>query len=701
MGSFFLLNGSKGGKMMNTIVGKIFEGPISVTAKGFGFVSVEGLEEDIFVEANNIRKAFHKDIVKVKVLSVEDNGRLKGRVLGVLERGVTDLVGTYVKGTRGARVIPDDVRFNVVITVDKEDNLGAQFDDKVKVTIKDYVDQGVVSAIVTEVLGNKDLPGIDILSMCLKHDIHADFNHATLEEAAVVLDVVPEQDLVGRRDLRNEVIFTIDGADAKDLDDAVGVKRLANGNFELSVSIADVTHYIKEGTALDTDAFARGTSVYLTDRVIPMIPKKLSNGICSLNPQVDRLTITCNMEFDQHGVVVQHEIFPAVIKTKHRMTYDDVTAMLNGHEELRSEYADCIDHFDLMLVMAKVLKRKRHLRGSIEFDVKEAKIKVDDSGFPVDIIYRERGISEEIIEEFMLLANETVAEQFEKLGLPFIYRVHEQPNEEKITRLYKMTRLFGYTIKGGKDDVHPKALQKMLETVDGKKEAPMINKMMLRAMEKARYAPENLGHFGLAATYYTHFTSPIRRYPDLIVHRMIRTFLFENQGENNEVISHFNTIMPEIAEHTSKKERGAIECERDVMDMKKAEYMTQFIGEIFEGVISSVTKWGMYVELPNTIEGLVRLQDLNDDFYNFNEDTMTIIGRHRKHVYRMGDAVKIKVKAASKEEGNVDFVMAVKPRSAKKSDGGRGYGERRSGRDSKKPNYLNKGRRSGKGKKKK
>lgn len=682
---------------MNDIIGQTFEGLISITAKGFGFVSVESLEEDIFVEAFNIKTALHKDKVKVKVLSIEDNGRLKGRIMTVTQRGVTDVVGTYVKGSRGARVIPDDVRFNVVIKVEEEDNLGAEFDDKVKVTIKEYIDKGVVSAIVTEVLGNKDLPGVDILSMCLKHDIHTDFNHATLEESALIPDVISEQDLVGRRDLRECCIFTIDGADAKDLDDAVGVKKLPNGNFELSVSIADVTHYIKEGTALDTDAFARGTSVYLTDRVIPMIPKKLSNGICSLNPQVDRLTITCNMEFDLNGVVVKHEIFPAVIKTKHRMTYDDVTAIIEGDVDLRTKYSEYVDHFDLMLVMQKVLKRKRYLRGSIEFDVKEAKIKIDDNGFPVDIIYRDRGISEEIIEEFMLLANETVAERFEQLGLPFIYRVHEQPNEEKIARLYKMTRLFGYTIKGGKDDVHPKALQKMLEIVDGKKEAPMINKMMLRTMEKARYAPENLGHYGLAATYYTHFTSPIRRYPDLIVHRMIRTFLFEKQGENNEIISHFNGVMPEIAEHTSKKERGAIECERDVMDMKKAEYMTQFIGEIFDGVISSVTKWGMYVELPNTVEGLVRLADLNDDFYNFNEETMTIIGRHRKHVYRMGDTVKIKVKAANKEEGNVDFVMAVKPRIAKKSDGGRGYGERRS-RDSKKPNYQNKGRRSGKGK---
>jgi len=399
------------------------------------------------------------------------------------------------------------------------------------------------------------------------------------------------------------------------------------------------------------------------------------------------------MEFDHQGHVVNHDIFPAVIRTKHRMIYDDVTEMLNGNMQLRAEYAEYVDHFDLMLEMAEILKKKRHLRGSIEFDVKEAKIKVDDNGFPIDIIYRDRGISEEIIEEFMLLANETVAEHFEKLKLPFIYRVHEQPNAEKMQRLYRMTRLFGYTIKGGKDDIHPKALQKMLEVVDGKKEAPMINKMMLRAMEKARYAENNLGHFGLAATYYTHFTSPIRRYPDLIVHRMIRTFLFEKQSGNNEIIDHFNTIMPEIAEHTSKKERGAIECERDVMDMKKAEYMTQFIGDIFDGVISSITKWGMYVELPNTVEGLVRLQDMNDDFYHFNEDTMTVIGRHRKHVYRMGDQVKVKVKAANKDEGTIDFVIAVKPRGANKRQGGRGrdYNERR-GRDREKASYRNKGR---------
>ena len=675
---------------MRELIGKIFEGQISITAKGFGFVATSELEEDIFVEAFNIKQALHLDTVKVKILSVEENGRLKGRILTVIRRGITDVVGTYVKGSRGGRVIPDDVRFNVVIKVDKEDSLDAQFDDKVKVTIKDYVDKGVVNAIVTEVLGNKDLPGIDILSMCFKHDIHADFNNATLEEAALIPDTVSEDDLSNRRDLRFESIYTIDGADAKDLDDAVGVKKLENGNFELSVSIADVTHYIKENTALDADAFARGTSVYLTDRVIPMIPKKLSNGICSLNPNVNRLTITCVMEFDHQGQVVKHDLFPAVIKTKQRMTYDDVTAMLNGSKQLRAEYADDVAHFDLMLEMAEILKQKRHLRGSIEFDVKEAKIEVDESGFPIDIIYRERGVSEEIIEEFMLLANETVAEHFEKLDLPFIYRVHEQPNTEKLQRLHRMTRLFGYTIKGQKDGVHPKSLQKMLEVVDGKKEAPMINKMMLRSMEKARYDENNLGHFGLAATYYTHFTSPIRRYPDLIVHRLIRTYLFEKQGDSKEVINHFATIMPDIAEQTSKKERDAIDCERDVMDMKKAEHMTQFIGDIFDGVVSSITKWGIYVELPNTVEGLVRLQDMKDDFYNFNEDTMSVIGKRLKHVYRMGDQVKVKVKAANKDEGTIDFVIAVKPRSAKKSQGGRG---RR--RDQEKLSYQNKGRRAG------
>jgi len=681
--------------MQNVVIGKTFEGEIMVTAKGFGFVDIPELEEDIFVEEFNIKQALHRDIVKVEVLSVEDNGRLKGRVLTIIERGISSVVGTYIKGNRGSRVIPDDVRFNVVIKVDEENSLDAKFDDKVKVTIKDYIDKGVVSAIVTDVLGNKDFPGVDILSMCLKHDIHADFNEATLEEAAQVPDVVPEEDLQGRRDLRECCIFTIDGADAKDLDDAVGVKKLENGNYELSVSIADVTHYIKEKTALDNDAYARGTSVYLTDRVIPMIPKNLSNGICSLNPKVNRLTITCTMEFNNEGHVINHEIFPAVIKTRDRMTYDDVTAMLTGDEKMRAKYAEYTSHFDLMLEMAEVLKSKRHLRGSIEFDLKEAKIKVDETGFPIDIIYRDRGISEEIIEEFMLLANETVAEVFENAKLPFIYRVHEQPNDERMERLYKLTRLFGYTIKGGKKDVHPKALQQLLAVIEGKKEAAMINKMMLRAMEKARYAEENLGHFGLAATYYTHFTSPIRRYPDLIVHRMIRTFLFEKKDRDSEVINHFNNIMPEIAKHTSKKERGAIDCERDVMDMKKAEYMTQFIGDIFDGDISSITKWGIYVELPNTVEGLVRLQDMKDDFYNFNEDTMTVVGRHLGQVYRIGDNVKIKVKAASKDEGTIDFVFANKQRSNRRIKGGRGGVGARRDRDSQKVSHHHKGRRVG------
>jgi len=680
---------------MQNMIGETFVGEISITTRGFGFVDIPELDEDIFVEEFNIKQALHQDTVKVEVLSVEHNGRLKGRVLDVVERGVSTVVGTYVKGNRGARVIPDDVRFNVVIKVDKEDNLDAKFDDKVKVTIKDYIDKGVVSAIVTEVLGNKDLPGIDILSMCLKHNIHADFNDATLEEAALIPDIVPQEDLKGRRDLRGCSIFTIDGADAKDLDDAIGVRKLENNNYELSVSIADVTHYIKEGTALDTDAYARGTSVYLTDRVIPMIPKNLSNGICSLNPKVDRLTITCRMEFDNNGHVINHEIFPSVIKTKDRMTYDDVTAILSGNNELRAEYAEYVHHFDLMREMAEVLKRKRSFRGSIEFDLKEAKIKVDDTGFPIDIICRDRSISEEIIEEFMLLANETVAEVFEKAKLPFIYRVHEQPNDERMERLHRLTRLFGYTIKGGKEDVHPKALQKLLEVVDGKKEAAMINKMMLRTMEKARYAEENLGHFGLAATYYTHFTSPIRRYPDLIVHRMIRTFLFEEKKADKKVTAHFNEIMPEIAKHTSKKERDAIECERDVMDMKKAEYMTQFIDDTFDGVISSITKWGIYVELPNTIEGLVRLQDMKDDFYYFNEDTLTISGRHLGHVYRIGDPAKIKVKAASKEEGTIDFTMAAKTRKARKISGRRGGGGIRRGRDQDKMSYHNKGRNVG------
>ena len=667
--------------MKKGIIENEYEGKILVTQKDFAFVEIEGMDEDIFVEARNVGSALHKDTVLVRVISSEWNGRMKGKVIKVLERGITSMVGTYQKSKKGPYVEIDDVRYKALVKVDRDDTSGARHDEKVKIEIKEYLKNGIVIATVTEILGDKDAPGVDILSTCFKHEITTEFSPATLEEAEAISDVLEAEDYVGRRDLRNEIIMTIDGADAKDLDDAVGVKTLDNGNYQLTVSIADVTHYIKEDSALDIEAFDRGTSVYLTDRVVPMIPKKLSNGICSLNPQVDRLTLTCQMEIDSAGKVVNHEIFPSVINTVHRMTYDDVTLILDGDESLRSQYKHCVPTFELMLDLAQVLKRKRIKRGAIEFETKEAKIKVDATGFPIGIKARDRQVSEEIIEEFMLLANETVAERFHWLKLPFIYRIHENPKQDKLLSFYKMARLFGYTIKGSKDEIHPKALQKTLEDAKGTKENAIINKMLLRTMEKARYHEESLGHFGLAAPFYTHFTSPIRRYPDLIVHRMIRNFIFD-RNLDDETIAHFEAVMPEIAKHTSKKERGAIDCEREVTSMKMAEYMTQFIGEEFEGVISSVTKWGIYVEIPNTVEGLVRVDDLKDDFYDFNEDLKMLIGRRKKGSYRLGDSLKVKVKDANKAEGTIDFVLAEHVKSQ-----GRVSGRDKSGGTDSKKSY--------------
>ena len=563
----------------------------------------------------------------------------------------------------------------------------------------DYLENNVVKAEVLEILGHKNDPGIDILSVVYKYDIVPEFAPDALAQAAEISTELDTESYEGRRDLRGETIVTIDGEDAKDLDDAVHVRKLDNGNYLLGVSIADVSYYVTEGSPLDREAYFRGTSVYLVDRVIPMIPHRLSNGICSLNPQVDRLTITCEMEISPKGDIVNHEIFPSVIKTTERMTYHNVNLILKGEdEELMKRYESLIPMFELMYELSQILRQSRYERGSIDFDLDEAKIIVDEYGFPTGVELRDRGIAERIIEDFMLAANETVAEHFHWMDVPFIYRVHEHPKPEKLERFYKLARALGYEIKGTKDHVHPKALQMITEAVQGKPEHAAINTMMLRSLQKAKYSEESLGHFGLAAEFYTHFTSPIRRYPDLIVHRLIRRYLFE-QDLSNDTLTYYNSIMPEIGVQTSKRERDAIDAEREVEDMKKAEYMTQFIDEEFEGVISSVTKWGMYVELPNTVEGLVHVNDLTDDFYEFDEDNLALVGRRTKTVYKLGDIVKVVVAAASKEERTIDFQLVGmtkgRPkRSFKRIDTRGASGQRK--RDGKQKNSNSKNERNGK-----
>lgn len=642
-----------------------YNGIISIHPKGFGFVEIEDMD-DVYVRSEDLNGALHKDTVLVKILPSSKGDSLEGEITQVLERGMTDFIGTYYEIKQVGYVKPDNSRYQAVVAIPKNKTKGAVKDHKVRVRIIDYLENNVVKAEVTEILGHKNDPGIDILSVVYKYDIVPEFSKEALEQAEQIPSEPDYDSYKGRRDLRGETIVTIDGDDAKDLDDAVHVRMLENGNYLLGVSIADVSYYVTEGSPLDREAFFRGTSVYLVDRVIPMIPHRLSNGICSLNPQVDRLTITCEMEISPKGEVVNHEIFPSIIKTTERMTYNHVNRILIDEDpQLCERYKELVPTFKMMYELSQILRQRRHDRGSIDFDLEESKIIVDEYGFPVDVVLREREIAERIIEDFMLAANETVAEHFHWMDVPFIYRVHEHPKPEKLERFYKLARALGYEIKGTKEHVHPKALQMITEAVHGKPEHAAINTMMLRSLQKARYSEESLGHFGLAAEFYTHFTSPIRRYPDLVVHRLIRRYLFD-QDLSKETLAYYSAVMPEIGEQTSKRERDAIDAEREVEDMKKAEYMTQFIDEEFEGIISSVTKWGMYVELPNTVEGLVHVNDLTDDYYEFDEDNLALIGRRTKTVYKIGDKVKVIVLAASKEERTIDFQLVGMSKSRQK-----------------------------------
>lgn len=642
-----------------------YKGIISIHPKGFGFVEIDDMD-DVYVRSEDLNGALHKDTVLVKILPSSKGDSLEGEIAQVLERGMTEFIGTYYEIKQVGYVKPDNSRYHAVVAIPKNKTKGAVKDHKVRVRIVDYLENNVVKAEVTEILGHKNDPGIDILSVVYKYDIVPEFSEEALKQAAEIPSEPDLESYKGRKDLRGETIVTIDGDDAKDLDDAVHVRMLDNGNYLLGVSIADVSYYVTEGSPLDREAFFRGTSVYLVDRVIPMIPHRLSNGICSLNPQVDRLTITCEMEISSDGEVVSHEIFPSIIKTTERMTYNHVNRILIDEDpELCERYKDLVPTFKLMYELSKILRQKRHDRGSIDFDLEESKIIVDEYGFPIDVVLRQREIAERIIEDFMLAANETVAEHFHWMDVPFIYRVHEHPKPEKLERFYKLARALGYEIKGTKENVHPKALQMITEAVHGKPEHAAINTMMLRSLQKARYSEESLGHFGLAAEFYTHFTSPIRRYPDLVVHRLIRRYLFD-QDLSKETLDYYTAVMPEIGEQTSKRERDAIDAEREVEDMKKAEYMTQFIDEEFEGVISSVTKWGMYVELPNTVEGLVHVNDLTDDYYEFDEDNLALIGRRTKAIYKIGDIVKVVVAAASKEERTIDFQLVGMSKSRQK-----------------------------------
>ncbi|MFB6468638.1 ribonuclease R [Cytobacillus sp. Hz8] len=637
---------------MNLIRGKLVG-----HAKGFAFVIPdEAGMDDIFIPPNETNNAMHGDTVLARVTTESSGQRREGTIVRILERGIQQIVGTYVESKNFGFVIPDDKKFTSDIFIPKASSHGAVEGHKVVVKLITFP-EGRKSAEgeVVQILGHKNDPGVDILSVIHKHGLPMEFPAEVLEQANATPDTIEEKELENRRDLRNEMIVTIDGADAKDLDDAVTVTKLENGSYKLGVHIADVSYYVKEESPIDREAADRGTSVYLVDRVIPMIPHRLSNGICSLNPQVNRLTLSCEMEINDAGEVVSHEIFQSVIKTTERMTYSDVNKiLLEKDEELVKRYEPLVPMFELMNELADILRNKRMKRGAIDFDFKEAKVLVDEDGKPTDVVLRERSVAERLIEEFMLAANETVAEHFHWLDVPFIYRIHEDPKEDKLRRFFEFITNFGYIVKGTANHVHPRALQEIIEEVQGKPEEMVVSTVMLRSMQQAKYDPECLGHFGLSTEFYTHFTSPIRRYPDLIVHRLIRTYLIEGKLDQT-TREKWGARLPDIAEHSSKMERRSVDAERETDELKKAEYMLDKIGEEYDGIISSVTNFGMFVELANTIEGLVHVSYMTDDYYRYDERHFAMIGERTGNVFRIGDEITVRVINVNKDEHSIDF----------------------------------------------
>lgn len=638
----------------------LIRGKIDMNRKGFAFLipDEEGVD-DVYIHASDLNSAMHQDqvIVRIEKKSRRDN-RAEGVVIRVLKRAMTQIVGTFEESRSFGFVIPDDSRVVNDIFISKNDTMGAITGHKVIVKITQYP-EGRKSAEgeVVEILGHKNDPGIDILSIIHKHGLKIDFPQKVLNEAAAIPEHVTEAEIEGRRDLRDEVIMTIDGADAKDLDDAIRVEKLDNGNYLLGVYIADVSHYVKEKSSIDKEAYERATSVYLVDRVIPMIPHRLSNGICSLNRGEDRLVLACEMEVDQNGTVIEHEIFEGVIKTTERMTYENVNKILVDEDEaVMKEFEPLVPHFQAMEKLAEILRGKRMKRGAIDFDFKEAKVLVDDEGTATDVVIRERSVGERLIEEFMLCANETVAEHFHWLDVPFVHRIHENPDEAKLNHFFEFLAGLGYVVKGSASDIHPLELQKVLERVKGEAEEMVISKLMLRSMKQAKYDPNSVGHFGLSTDFYTHFTSPIRRYPDLIVHRLIRTYLI-NGNLNNKTLKKWRDVLPDMTKHASEMERVAVETERDVDDLKKAEFMLDKIGEVFTGIISSVTSFGLFVELENTVEGLVHVSYMTDDYYHYSDRHHALIGEMTRKVYKIGQEVEVKVSHVNMDEHAVDFVL--------------------------------------------
>ena len=653
---------TKKGKIMSLNQMGLFVGKFVSHRKGFGFVeSDEEYTQDLFIPADNVNTAMHNDRVIAEIVTpATDDKRAEGKIIKVIKREVTEVVGLFQPSKNFGFVVPDNKKFNQDIYIPKKFFSGAKENDKVvvEITVWPLEDRKPEGKII-EVLGQKGERGVEIDSIVKAHGLPEEFPKKVLDEAEFVAVPIPNEEIQRRLDIRDLKTFTIDGEDAKDLDDAVSIEKLPNGNFKLGVHIADVTHYVKEKSKLDKEALKRATSVYLVDKVIPMLPKTLSNGVCSLNPFEDKLTLSIFMEINDKGEVVKHDIHESVINSKARMTYTEVSDILEKDDPLlKKTFSHMLDEFKMSEELARILMKRREKRGSIDFDFPEAKIILNKDGEVVDIKHYERRISNKIIEEFMLISNETIAEHYFWLGLPFVYRVHETPSAEKMEQLSKFVATFGYTIKGDLEDVHPKALQSIVENIKGKREEEAISTILLRSLKQARYEPTCLGHFGLAAKYYCHFTSPIRRYPDLQIHRIIKEQL--NNKINQKRQDQLSNIVDYASTQSSERERSAELAERDVHDYYKACYMANKVGEEFEGIISSVTNFGMFVELENTIEGLVRLANIEDDYYIYDDMTYTIIGERTKKTFRIGDPVRIRVDRVNVDFREIDFELLHK-----------------------------------------
>ena len=669
------------GKLMLTIKGKymksngkVLTGTFISNSKGFGFVEIEGREEDLFIPEDKTNGAFPKDIVEVALLPGKDGKRQEAQVLKIIARGMTTVVGTFERSRENyGFVIPDNTKLAQDVFVPKEYSMGAVSGHKVVVELTDYgTDKHSPQGKVIEILGHVNDPGVDIMSIVRGYELPAEFPEKVMNQAARTAQEVSEADRAGRRDLRDVVMVTIDGEDAKDLDDAVSVS-FDGEKYHLGVHIADVTNYVQENSALDREALKRGTSVYLVDRVIPMLPHALSNGICSLNEGVDRLALSCLMTVDQKGEITDYEICESVINVNKRMSYRVVQELLTedgltekvpqpGEEDYR-EYAGLLPMFREMETLAGLLREKRRKRGSIDFDFPECKIYLDSEGRPTDIKPYERNTATDIIEDFMLAANETVAQHFYWMELPFVYRVHDVPDADRLQKLASIISNFGYSMKAvgrakskvGSEEIHPKEIQKLLARIAGTPEEAMISRMALRSMKQAKYSVECTGHFGLACAYYCHFTSPIRRYPDLQIHRIIKEQLRGRMNE--ERTAHYRELLPEVAKHSSETERRADEAERETDKLKKVEYMEQHVGESFDGVISGVTGWGRYVELPNTVEGLVHISKLYGDYYYYSEKSSELVGEATGRCFKLGMPVRVNVDGCDRFTRTIDFSL--------------------------------------------